>query len=103
MELHIYKTSPRRTHPHTHPSALWAVRELPCLVLAKEWLPEMGHHDWIVLFDEFLPVDRSPDAMQASPEEIYRSEEIYQHMIGQRFSSRGDALQALSVARMIHI
>lgn len=103
MDLSVYKSSPRATHPYSHPSALWAVREMPGLVLAKEWLPDMKHHDWIILFDEFIPVERGSGPISISPEELHRSETIYRAMSEQRFPSRQDALQALSAACIIHI
>jgi len=102
MELSVYKSSPRATHPYTHPSALWAVREIPGLVLAKEWLPEMHHRDWVVLFDEYIPDERGHGPVSLDSQELQLSEALYRLLYNQRFTSRSQALQALSAAWISH-
>jgi len=99
--LHLQKSSPRMLEDHEHPSAVWAIVEAPGLVIAREWMPEAAHSDWIVLFEYFRSMDnRMPWVESLSQLETWNEHDaksVYSHLCGQRFRTRLEALQAVAM------
>lgn len=103
----MQKSSPRNIDSTLHPSAVWSVVEAPGILLAKEWMPESSHHDWVIIFDQFmmgeghrLPWVQSQEIDQWNYSEI-EAENIHRQLLNQRFSTRQEALQAVETALLV--
>jgi hypothetical protein len=105
--LHLQKSSPRTISSATHPSAVWAVVEVPGIILAKEWMPDSEHQDWVVMFDQFLAGDnqrfpwvQSQEIDQWNYSEI-EAEQVHRQLAKQHFVTRQEALDAVETALMM--
>lgn len=102
MKFHLHRQVAKHKD-RLFASAVWGIYELPGLFVARGWIEEEGHQQWVVIFEESADLPHLKRALPMGPFEAYLSEEIFKKLQHHRFPTRKETLQALEMALVSHI